>query len=142
MRARSHPEVASTREALAQLGRPLPGTRVAVQGFGNVGSVSATLLATAGARIVAVTDSRGGARNPRGLDPQALLAHKRAAGTLADRIELIDRFTRAPVPQDKHSLTFAIEYRDPSKTLTAAEADAAHQRIVSALKDRFGAALR
>ena len=73
----------ATREALAQLGRPLAGTRVAVQGFGNVGSVSATLLAATGARIVAVSDSRGGTANPRGLDPQALLRHKREAGGLA-----------------------------------------------------------
>jgi len=67
---------------------------------------------------------------------------REAAGALADRIELIDRFTGAPVPPGKHSLTFAIEYRDPSRTLTAAEADAAHQRIAEALTSRCGAALR
>jgi len=59
----------ATREALTALGRPLQGARVAVQGFGNVGSVSATLLHDAGARIVAASDSRGGTLNPRGLDP-------------------------------------------------------------------------
>ncbi len=74
----------STREALAQLGLPLAGARVAVQGFGNVGSVSAGLLQAAGARIVAVSDSRGGTLNPKGLDPRALLRHKRESGRLDD----------------------------------------------------------
>ncbi|MBI2467840.1 MAG: Glu/Leu/Phe/Val dehydrogenase [Candidatus Rokubacteria bacterium] len=74
----------ATREALTALGRPLQGARVAVQGFGNVGSVSATLLHDAGARIVAASDSGGGTLNPRGLDPRALLRHKRESGRLAD----------------------------------------------------------
>jgi glutamate dehydrogenase (NAD(P)+) len=73
-----------TREALALLNLPLQGARVAVQGFGNVGSVSASLLHAAGARIVAVSDSRGGTRNPAGLDPQALVRHKRESGRLDD----------------------------------------------------------
>ena len=74
----------ATREALAQLGLPLQGARVAVQGFGNVGSVSAGLLHAAGARIVAVSDSRGGTLNPQGLDPRALVRHKRESGRLDD----------------------------------------------------------
>jgi glutamate dehydrogenase (NAD(P)+) len=74
----------ATREALGWLGRPVQGARVAVQGFGNVGSVSALLLHEAGARIVAVSDSRGGTSNPHGLDPRDLLRHKREMGTLAD----------------------------------------------------------
>jgi glutamate dehydrogenase (NAD(P)+) len=74
----------ATREALARLGRPLIGARVAVQGFGNVGSVSATLLHDMGARIVAVSDSNGGTLNPHGLDPRALLRHKREAGRLSN----------------------------------------------------------
>ncbi|MBI3031231.1 MAG: Glu/Leu/Phe/Val dehydrogenase [Candidatus Rokubacteria bacterium] len=74
----------STREALAQLNLPLRGARVAVQGFGNVGSVSAGLLHAAGARVVAVSDSRGGTRHPEGLDPRALVRHKRESGRLDD----------------------------------------------------------
>ena len=42
----------------------LNGARVAVQGFGNVGSVSADLLSKLGAKIVAVTDWKGGVSNP------------------------------------------------------------------------------
>src|SRR5437879_3368402 len=57
-----------TREALAKLGMSLKGARVAVQGFGNVGSVAADLMAKAGAIIVAVSDKSGAVHNPRGLD--------------------------------------------------------------------------
>jgi glutamate dehydrogenase (NAD(P)+) len=74
----------ATREALVRRDQPLTGARVAVQGFGNVGSVSATLLHDAGARIVAVSDSQGGTLNARGLDPRALARHKREAARLAD----------------------------------------------------------
>ena len=67
-----------TREAAKHLGIPLAGASVAIQGFGNVGSVSADLLAKAGARVVAVTDWKGGVYNAKGLDVPALLDHARA----------------------------------------------------------------
>ncbi len=57
-----------TREALARLGMSLKGARVAIQGFGNVGSVTADLLAKEGAVIVAVSDKSGGLHNAKGLD--------------------------------------------------------------------------
>jgi glutamate dehydrogenase (NAD(P)+) len=56
------------RESAKHLGFDIKGAAVAVQGFGNVGSVSAQLLAAAGARIVAVTDWKGGVYNAKGLD--------------------------------------------------------------------------
>ncbi len=56
------------REALAKLGMPLRGARVAVQGFGNVGSVAADLLGREGALVVAVSDKAGGLMDPKGLD--------------------------------------------------------------------------
>jgi len=62
-----------TRESARHLGFDIKGASVAVQGFGNVGSISAELLAAIGARIVAVTDWKGGLYNPRGLDIPALL---------------------------------------------------------------------
>ncbi len=58
----------ATREAARHLGFDLAGSTVAVQGFGNVGSVSADLLRKAGAKIVAVTDWKGGVYNKAGLD--------------------------------------------------------------------------
>jgi phenylalanyl-tRNA synthetase beta chain len=54
----------------------------------------------------------------------------------------VDLFTGAPVPQGKRSLTFSIEYQNPSRTLTAEEADAIHQRVVQALVTQHGAVLR
>ncbi|MGH9308489.1 MAG: Glu/Leu/Phe/Val family dehydrogenase [Vicinamibacterales bacterium] len=62
-----------TREAAAHLGFDIKGATVAVQGFGNVGSVSADLLSKAGAKIVAVTDWKGGVHNDNGLDIAAML---------------------------------------------------------------------
>ena len=68
---------------------------------------------------------------------------RETAGVSAARIELIDRFTKgAQIPPGRYSLTFSIEYRDASRTLTAAEADALHQRIGQALVSRCGATLR
>jgi glutamate dehydrogenase (NAD(P)+) len=64
-----------TREAAKHLGFKLEGATVAVQGFGNVGSVSADLLAQQGAKIVAVTDWKGGAYNKAGLDIPKLMEH-------------------------------------------------------------------
>jgi glutamate dehydrogenase (NAD(P)+) len=62
------------REACAHLKLPIAGARVAVQGFGNVGSVSADLMARDGATIVAASDVSGGVHNPAGLDVGALIA--------------------------------------------------------------------
>ncbi len=62
-----------TREAAKHLGLDIKGVRIGIQGFGNVGSVSADQLATAGAKIVAVTDWKGGVYNERGLDIPRLL---------------------------------------------------------------------
>jgi phenylalanyl-tRNA synthetase beta chain len=68
---------------------------------------------------------------------------RQTAGPQAARVELIDRFTKgAQVPPGRYSLTFSIEYRDALRTLTAAEADALHQRITQALVSRCGATLR
>jgi glutamate dehydrogenase (NAD(P)+) len=62
-----------TREAAKHLGLDIKKATVAVQGFGNVGSVSADLLAKIGAKIFAVTDWKGGVQNPKGLDiPQMI----------------------------------------------------------------------
>src|ERR1044072_8795822 len=55
-----------TKEALTHLGMPVQGTTVAVQGFGNVGSVAAQLLRKQGCKIVAMSDRTGGFHNPTG----------------------------------------------------------------------------
>jgi glutamate dehydrogenase (NAD(P)+) len=61
---------------------PLPGARVAIQGYGNAGSIAATLLAAEGATIVAVSDSTGGIHNPSGLDPAKVSSWKQEHGTV------------------------------------------------------------
>lgn len=66
-----------TREALRLLGMPVEGTRVAIQGFGNVGSVSANLMAREGMKIVAISDKEGGLYRPEGIDIPAALEHVR-----------------------------------------------------------------
>jgi glutamate dehydrogenase (NAD(P)+) len=70
-------------QAMREVGLELRSARVAIQGFGNVGSVTARLLWREGATVVAVTDARGGVLNDRGLDIRALSAHVSQAGTVA-----------------------------------------------------------
>jgi glutamate dehydrogenase (NAD(P)+) len=72
----------TTREAAKHVGFDIQGATVAVQGFGNVGSVSADLLQQIGARIVAVTDWKGGVYNPRGLDIPAMLDYMKQHTTI------------------------------------------------------------
>ena len=60
----------------------LDGLRVAVQGFGNVGSYLAKFLAEQGSTVIAVSDSSTGLHNPNGIDVTAALAHKQETGTL------------------------------------------------------------
>jgi glutamate dehydrogenase (NAD(P)+) len=56
------------REALKEQGKSMEGTTIAIQGFGNVGSNAARLLAREGAKIIAVADHGGGVSNEHGLD--------------------------------------------------------------------------
>ena len=73
------------REAARWLQMELSGARVAVQGYGNAGSFAAILLGKElGAKIVAVSDSRGGIYNPQGLDPTAVLQYKEKTGSVVD----------------------------------------------------------
>jgi glutamate dehydrogenase (NAD(P)+) len=71
------------RHACIVKGITLNQARVAVQGFGNAGSIVARLLHEDGARIVAVSDSRGGAYNPGGIDPVTALTFKQETGRLS-----------------------------------------------------------
>jgi glutamate dehydrogenase (NAD(P)+) len=71
------------REALRKRNERVQGRRVAIQGFGNVGSNLALILAADGATIVGLSDSRGGISNADGIDVDAAIAHKREHGTLA-----------------------------------------------------------
>ena len=70
--------------AVRKQGRSLDGLRVAVQGFGNVGSFFAKLVAELGAIVVAVSDSSGGRYNAKGVDVAAAFVHKQDGGSLSD----------------------------------------------------------
>ncbi|HET9614244.1 MAG TPA: Glu/Leu/Phe/Val dehydrogenase [Candidatus Limnocylindrales bacterium] len=69
-------------EAARHLGMELPKSRVAIQGFGNAGSIAAQLIAEEGATVVAVSDSTGGIHNPDGLDVKRVVAWKKEHGTV------------------------------------------------------------
>ncbi|WP_193310161.1 Glu/Leu/Phe/Val dehydrogenase [Halorubrum halophilum] len=72
----------AAREAFDWLDRDIDGATVAVQGYGNAGSVAAKLLDDLGADVVAVSDSSGGIHDPDGFDPRAVKAHKVETGTV------------------------------------------------------------
>jgi glutamate dehydrogenase (NAD(P)+) len=75
-----------TSRAIAQGAVPglptLTGARVAIQGFGNAGSIAAHLFTEAGATVIAVSDSTGGIRNEEGIEWLAALAHKKQSGSV------------------------------------------------------------
>jgi len=69
-------------EAAAHLGLDLRTATVAVQGFGNAGSIAARLIRDEGSTVVAVSDSSGGIHNPSGLDIDRVIAWKKEHGTV------------------------------------------------------------
>ncbi len=69
-------------EAAAHRGLDLKGATVAVQGFGNAGSIAARLIRDEGATVVAVSDSTGGIHDPAGLDIERVIAWKKEHGTV------------------------------------------------------------
>jgi len=72
----------TTREACRLNGISLSEAKVAIQGFGNAGSIAAKLLHADGAKIIAVSDSTGGIFNARGINPTAALKHKQETGSV------------------------------------------------------------
>lgn len=72
------------REILRDIGMSVRGSRIAVQGFGNVGSNAARLLYDDGARIVALSDVHGAIHRPEGLDLPAVVEHAKTTGSVKD----------------------------------------------------------
>jgi glutamate dehydrogenase (NAD(P)+) len=113
-------------EALRRRGEEIEGLEVAVQGFGNVGRTLARLVAEAGAKVVALSDSSGGRHNPAGIDVAAAIGHKLAGGRLA---ELGDG---EPISNDE-LLLLPCDVLAPcalEQVLTDANADRVRARIV------------
>jgi glutamate dehydrogenase (NAD(P)+) len=69
-------------EAARHLGMELDKSKVAIQGFGNAGSIAATLVTAEKATVVAVSDSTGGIHNPNGLEIPKVIAWKQEHGTV------------------------------------------------------------
>ena len=60
----------------------LKGARVAIQGFGNAGSYAAELFTEAGAKVIAISDSKGGVSADGGIDPKTAFGHKKQTGSV------------------------------------------------------------
>jgi len=69
-------------EVLTFLGKNIKGMKVAIAGFGNVGTFAASLLDQQGAKIIAISDSSGTTYNPEGLNVQKIFDVKREKGTV------------------------------------------------------------
>ena len=81
---------------------PLVGSSVVIQGFGNVGRYAALHPAALGAKVIAVSDSKGAIYNSEGLDIAAVIAHKNSMGTVSglDGAEIIDHASLLALPCD------------------------------------------
>ncbi|MCR4425299.1 MAG: Glu/Leu/Phe/Val dehydrogenase [Firmicutes bacterium] len=94
----------TVRELLKRLGRAPAETIAAVQGYGNVGSVSATLLCELGCKVVAVSDITGGIYNPAGLDiadvNRYVASHKFLEGYSAPGVAAISNSEILTLPVD------------------------------------------
>ena len=69
-----------TEALMKDLSMPIQGARVAIQGFGNVGSFAARFFSEAGAKVIAIADVSGAVFNENGLDVRALLDYVRSSG--------------------------------------------------------------
>ena len=112
--------------ACKHLGLKLPDQRIVVQGFGNVGSVAAKLIAEAGSKVVGVSDVSGGYYNAAGLDIPAMIRYSRSNGSLEDYPEA-QRISNAEL------LALPCDILIPAALegqLTAANADAVQARMI------------
>jgi glutamate dehydrogenase (NAD(P)+) len=113
-------------EAMKHLGISIDGCRVIVQGFGNVGSNSAKLLAEKGYTIVGIAEFDGGLYNKNGINIPALIEHRKRAGT-------INGFTEAEAADKNELLTYNCEILIPAATenvITSRNADRIRCKIL------------
>ena len=116
-----------TRQAAKQIGMPLKGARVSIQGYGTAGSIAARLFHEEGCKIVAVSDTRGGIYNESGLDPATVLRFKQERGSVVG-------FPNAQVVGVGDVLEVPCDILVPAATegvITGANADRVQARIVS-----------
>lgn len=113
-------------EAMKQIGKPLRGATVAIQGFGNAGRIAAQLLSELGCTIVAVSDSRSAIYNPEGLDLAEVESLKDGSGLSA--YDSKHQITNAQI------LELDVDILVPAaleNVITSANADRIRARIVA-----------
>jgi glutamate dehydrogenase (NAD(P)+) len=114
-------------QALQDSGIDPAGATAAIQGFGQVGSTTAHLLAAAGVRVVAVSDSQGGLHSGAGLDVDALSALKQEGGALRD-------YGGAETLTNDELLTLDVDLLVPcalEAQITAANAATVNARVIA-----------
>jgi glutamate dehydrogenase (NAD(P)+) len=109
----------AAREAFAHLDRELSGATVAVQGYGNAGSVAAKLLEDQGANVVAVSDSSGAVFHPDGLDARAVKQFKRETGSVSGYADAEEEFSNEDL------LTMDVDLLVPAALENAIDAELA-----------------
>jgi glutamate dehydrogenase (NAD(P)+) len=115
-----------TKEALAHLGMPVQGTTVAVQGFGNVGSVAAQLLQREGCKIVAIGDRSVSIYDPNGIDVDDAAAYVKKNRSL-------DGYNRGEVISGADLLTLDVDVLLPAaleNVITTKNAGQIRARII------------
>ena len=120
------------REAAAQLGLTPEGTRVVVQGFGNVGSWAAQIMAELGCTLVGVSNSSGAIQSEAGIDPNSLLLHLAEGGKLVEYPDAPGAVGAAAVTADE-LFELDCEVLIPAAlggAIHAANADAVRARMV------------
>jgi glutamate dehydrogenase/leucine dehydrogenase len=80
--ATSYGVAVCVRESAKKFGMPLKNARIAIQGYGNVGAYAAEILYDWGAKIIAVSDSKGGILSQDGLNPYKVGEHKKKTGSV------------------------------------------------------------
>ncbi len=113
----------TTREALKMRGMTFSDVTVAVQGFGNVGSVAAEMMSSEGATIVAVSEVYGGILNPKGLDIKALKSY-------VEQNKIIQGFPGSDTITNEELLTYTCDVLVPC---------ALENQITSKIADRIQA---
>jgi glutamate dehydrogenase (NAD(P)+) len=114
-------------KALEKLQLSIDQPTVSIQGFGNVGSVSAKYLHQMGCKVVAVSDVHGGIHDPEGIDVPKLLQHVRDRGTVAG-------FPRSQKLENAELLTLPVDILVPAATanvITEANADQIQCKILA-----------
>ncbi|RDZ47158.1 Glu/Leu/Phe/Val dehydrogenase [Haloferax sp. Atlit-10N] len=109
----------TAREAFDYLGRDIEGATVAVQGYGNAGSVAAKLIDDLGASVVAVSDSSGGIYDPDGLDTRAVKQFKNKTGTVSD-------YEGTEAISNEELLTLDVDLLVPAALENAIDGELAH----------------